>query len=58
MLKNWIFSHPVFNNIFTVNILGMWEKRRGFTPMKGCSPSLSQYCNGLFQEKTKEGGGG
>ena len=23
---------PVFNNIFTANILGMQEKRRGFTP--------------------------
>ena len=58
MLKSWIFSNPVFNNIITVNILGMWETRRGFTPMQGCSPLLSQYRNVLFQEKNKEGEGG
>ena len=30
MLRLGIF--PVFGNILTVYILGMWEKRGGFTP--------------------------
>ena len=29
-IRLWMF--PVFNNIFTANILGMQEKRRGFIP--------------------------
>ena len=31
MAKAGGFSHPVFDNIYTGNIIGMWEKRRGFT---------------------------
>ena len=31
----WLWIFPVFNNIFTANILGMWEKRRDFTPHAG-----------------------
>ena len=26
---------PILNNIFTENILGMWEKKRGFTSHGG-----------------------
>ena len=50
---------PVFNNIFTANIY--WEcGRRGeaLPLMQGCSCLLSQYHNGLFQEKKQTGGGG
>ena len=43
----------LFNNIFAVNILGMWENKRGFTPppptttttIQGYSSLLSQYHN-------------
>ena len=31
MLRGWRFP-PDFDNLFAENILGMWEKRRGFTP--------------------------
>ena len=58
MLQGWRLSHSVFN-IFTANILGMWEKWGGFTPMQGCSPPLlSHYDNGLFQIKPNRGKGG
>ena len=44
MLWLWIF--PIFNNIFTANILDMWEKRRDFTSHPGVflpSEPESQY---------------
>ena len=49
----------MFDNIFTAKILGMWDKR-GFTnpPHEGLLPLLSQYHNGLFHKKSKQGGGG
>ena len=36
----------VFDNIYTENIMGMWEKRRGFTPHTGVllpSKLVSKY---------------
>ena len=48
-IKDMIF--PVFDDVFTAKILGMWEKR-GFTPScRGAPPLLSQYHNGLFHTK-------
>ena len=46
---------PVFDNIFTANILGMRVKRRGFPPPfdAGVFLLLSQYRNGLFQKKNR-----
>ena len=47
MLYGWRFP-PVFDNIFTENILGMTEKKRGFTPHAGVllrSEPVSQYKN-------------
>ena len=44
---------PVFDDVFTLKILGMWEKR-GYTPhppCRGAPPLLSQYHNGLFHKK-------
>ena len=51
MLEVGIF--PMFDNIFTAKILGMWEKRGFTTP-----PSPMHYHNGLFHKKKKQGGGG
>ena len=50
----------MFDNVFTAKILEMWDKK-DFTlpplPMQGCSPLLSQYHNGLFHAKIRQGGG-
>ena len=49
---------PVFDDVFTLKILGMWEKR-GYTPhppCRGAPPLLSQYHNGLFHKKNKPSG--
>ena len=59
MLWIWRFSHPVFDNIFTANIIGMWERGGVLSLMQGCSPLLSQYHNVFHKKKQKgEGGGG
>ena len=34
----------IFNNIFTENMLGMWEKRRGFIPH---GPAPQYICTNL-----------
>ena len=39
--ENFITLIPVFNNIFTANILGRWGKRRGFTPHAGVIISVT-----------------
>ena len=55
-IKDMIF--PMFDDVFTVKILGMWKKR-GFTPpppCRGAPPLLSQYHNGLFHKKNKPSG--
>ena len=56
MLYSWRFSHPVFNNIYTANILGMWEKRRGFTPHAEVLPPIEPVSHWTIPEKL--GGGG
>ena len=51
-IKDMIF--PVFDDVFTAKILGMWKKR-GFTPpMQGCSPSIEPVSQWIIsQKKTK-----
>ena len=54
-IKDMIF--PMFDDVFTAKILGMWKKR-GFTPpppCRGAPPLLSQYHNGLFRKKKPSG---
>ena len=36
MLKLGIF--PIFDNIFTANVLGMWQKRGNLPPICGDAP--------------------
>ena len=43
MLSLGIF--PTFDNIFTANILGMWEKGGALLLMWGCSSLVSWYHN-------------
>ena len=52
-IKDMIF--PMFDDVFTAKILGMWKKR-GFTPppMQGCSPSIEPVSQWIIpQKKTK-----
>ena len=61
MLEVGIF--PMFDNIFTAKILGMWEKR-GFShsptppPHAVVLPPTEPYHNGLFHKKRWGWGGG
>ena len=44
---------PVFDDVFTLKILGMWEKR-GYTPhppMQGCSPSIEPVSQWIIPQK-------
>ena len=46
--------HPVFNNIFTANILGIWEKRV-FTPYAGVLPPIEPVFLWTIPEKKQTG---
>ena len=46
MLVTRLQIFPIFDNICTANVLGMWKKRKGFTPHAGVlfpSEPVSQY---------------
>ena len=54
-IKDMIF--PVFDDVFTAKILGMWEKR-GFTPpMQVCSPSIEPVSQWIIPHKKNQVGG-
>ena len=54
VLKLGIF--PIFDDIFTANILETWKKRGGggaLTPMRGCSSIVSRYHNYIYKNLLK-----